>query len=667
MKYRREIDGLRAVAILPVVLFHTGIGAFSGGYVGVDVFFVISGYLITTILMQELEAGSLTLAGFYERRARRILPALFLVMLVTIPFAWRLLLPGDMLDYAQSVGAISLFSSNVLFWQEAGYWGATGELKPLLHTWSLAVEEQYYLLFPIFLLALWRFGKSRLLLALVSVAVLSLLVAQWGSKHWPIAAFYLLPTRAWELALGAGCAILRSSQAEAPMPRSEWLAGTGLALIGFAVWRFDENTEVPGASALVPTLGAVLVVLFASERTFAGRILGSRLLVGIGLISYSAYLWHQPLFAFARHASLTELSRNYACQLALASFALAWMSWKFVEVPFRDRRRFSRQQVFGFAAVGAVAFLAFALVGQYSNGYEMRQSHGVSAQVIAEKLVPNKGLDEHCDLRAFELLPECRTSDRPQVLLWGDSYAMQLAPALQQAWPGVGLVQMTKATCGSFFDIAPLSNPERDANFAPACLNFNQQVREWLRVHKSVRYALVSANFARYKEMESGVRTRSGAVVQPTDRWLAARLLDTLRELKAAGINPVVVSPLPTTGRNLGRCLSRAEWTGRDLSLCDFRKGAASDAMRSADLILDEVEASGFSVVRLDAMFCDADWCRSHEGSTYIYRDARHLSQAGAALLGARVDLRRLLAEGTAQVADPRLSAAGSPTPRGAE
>ena len=206
MKYREEIDGIRAVAVLPVIFFHAGFSAFSCGYVGVDVFFVISGYLITTIILSEKERGTFSLANFYERRARRIIPALFLVMLFSTVCSYLWLAPSHMKDFSESLAAVSLFSSNILFWKETGYWGVANELKPLLHTWSLAVEEQYYVLFPLFLMGMWRFRKRWILGSFFIIAAASLLHSQWASVHHPAANFFLLSTRAWELAIGAGIA-----------------------------------------------------------------------------------------------------------------------------------------------------------------------------------------------------------------------------------------------------------------------------------------------------------------------------------------------------------------------------------------------------------------------------------------------------------------------------
>ena len=207
MKYRADIDGLRAIAVVPVILFHAGLDLFSGGFVGVDIFFVISGYLITTIIVREMSEDRFSLLRFYERRARRILPALFLVVLVCFPFAWYNLLPKTLIDFAECVLAVSVFSSNFLFWSESGYFDTATELKPLLHTWSLAVEEQYYVIFPLLVMGMWRFGQRVLIILLGIIAIASLLAAQYLSSTAPSANFYLLTTRAWELLIGAFCAL----------------------------------------------------------------------------------------------------------------------------------------------------------------------------------------------------------------------------------------------------------------------------------------------------------------------------------------------------------------------------------------------------------------------------------------------------------------------------
>jgi peptidoglycan/LPS O-acetylase OafA/YrhL len=371
MKYRAEIDGLRALAVLPVILFHAGFEWFSGGFVGVDVFFVISGYLITTIIISEMAEGKFSIFNFYERRARRILPALFFVMAACLPFAWFWLTPYDLKDFGQSLIAVSAFSSNILFWQESGYFETAAELKPLLHTWSLAVEEQFYILFPIFLMLTWRLGIKWVLVLLSVVFLLSLGVAQWGAYNKPSAAFFLLPTRGWELLVGVFAAFYLKYNAHLKSHIvNQALSLLGFSLIIYSIIAFNETTPFPSLYALIPTIGTGLLILCAVPKTFVHRLLSLKYIVGIGLISYSAYLWHQPLLAFARHRALGEVSDFILISLCLASLIMAGFSWRYVEGPFRNRKRFNRKVIFRLSAIGILLFSTIGLTVHFTNGLE---------------------------------------------------------------------------------------------------------------------------------------------------------------------------------------------------------------------------------------------------------------------------------------------------------
>ena len=283
MKYRAEIDGLRALAVLPVILFHAGFELFSGGFVGVDVFFVISGYLITTIIISEMAEGKFSIVNFYERRARRILPALFFVMLMCLPFAWMWLTPNDLKDFGQSLVAVSTFSSNILFWRESGYFDTAAELKPLLHTWSLAVEEQYYILFPIFLMFTWRLGLKWILILLSMVFLVSLGIAQWGAYNSPSAAFFLLPTRGWELLVGVFAAFyLKYNTHLKSHSLNQALSLIGFGMIVYSIISFDKNTAFPSLYALIPTIGTGLLILCAVPKTLFINYLALNLLLELG-------------------------------------------------------------------------------------------------------------------------------------------------------------------------------------------------------------------------------------------------------------------------------------------------------------------------------------------------------------------------------------------------
>ncbi|MBK3464562.1 acyltransferase family protein [Pseudomonas sp. MF6776] len=370
LTYRREVDGLRALAVLPVILFHAGFGIFKGGFVGVDVFFVISGYLITSILLSEKERGTFSLLKFYERRARRILPALFVMMVVSMFFAWIWLLPRDMKDFSGSLAAVSIFSSNIFFWNASGYFDTAAELKPLLHTWSLAVEEQYYLLFPVFLMATWQLGKKFIIYTLLLIFIASLLAAQINVNEYPAATFYLLPTRAWELVMGALIAfyLFGGNDKKLGQFTAQFGAGVGFLLIVFSAVYFDKNTPFPSFYALVPTVGAALVILCATPTTFVGKLLGAKIFVAVGLVSYSAYLWHQPLFAFARYKISPNLSLEVIAVLLLLTAICAYLSWRFIEGPFRQARAFSPKQVASFSALVPVCCLTFGFAGYATEG-----------------------------------------------------------------------------------------------------------------------------------------------------------------------------------------------------------------------------------------------------------------------------------------------------------
>lgn len=432
MNYRREIDGLRALAVIPVILFHAGFSLFAGGYVGVDVFFVISGYLITGIVMNDIERGTFSIADFYERRIRRILPALFLVLSTCVPVAFWLLLPAELKEFSQSLVAVATFSSNVLFWLQTGYFEGAAELKPLLHTWSLSVEEQFYLFFPLLLVMTWRWGR-KWVVALVSIAaVTSLFLAEWGALNKPIAAFFLLPTRAWELLSGALVAFYMESAARRPLSlvQSNVLASLGLFLVVYAVFGFDTQTTFPGLHALVPTVGAALMIMGAHPETWVGQLLSRPIMVTVGLVSYSTYLWHQPLFAFARHLGLQRSAVLALIGLSVLSVVLGYLSWRYVETPIRRNRGVSRRMIFLAAGAGSLVMLLVGLAGHLTNGLidrlnpEDRYLASISPGGQGEYVRKRFDALQHVSFSAHD--------KRLKVLVIGDSFAKDLVNAIHE-------------------------------------------------------------------------------------------------------------------------------------------------------------------------------------------------------------------------------------------
>lgn len=648
MKYRPEIDGLRAVAVIPVILFHAGFGDFSGGYVGVDVFFVISGYLITSLILSAQERGSFSILEFYERRVRRILPALFIVMLAALPFAWLWLSPGDMKDFSDSLIAVSTFSSNFLFWHESGYWDTASELKPLLHTWSLAVEEQFYLLFPAFLLLTHRLGRRWTLAAILVLAATSLGLSWWAAHRAPAMGFYLLPTRIWELAIGVVIGFFLSQRAQDSRPTrwhaiaSELLPVIGLALIVFAVISFDHRTPFPGLHALVPTLGAGLVIVFCTPHSWSGRVLSSKPMVVIGLISYSAYLWHFMIFALARHRSLADPDPTTLGVLGIVSLILAYLSWRFIETPFRNRAKLSRQQIFRFAIAGSASFILIGLMGRATHGFAERANlEAQSANASELALEINPGLSARCEGNAPSE-QACRTDDQPEILVWGDSYTMHLVDGILASNPKARIIQITKSVCGPIFGQTPSFEPGYGRVWGEECLAFNDAVHDWLQTQSTVRYAVLSSPFIQYLSGE--VMDRDGKLHPTTAASARPAFLATLAELERLGVTPVVFSPPPSDGKDLGRCVVRAKWLGADLDDCNFDlRDMYGDITAAHDFLVPIQEH--YRVVFLEDLLCPNGRCLTHLGTTPVYRDVGHFSRVGSAAVGRKFDFYALITD----------------------
>ena len=470
LNYRAEIDGLRAIAVLSVIFYHGHLSAFSGGYVGVDVFFVISGYLITSIILGDIEAGRFSIRNFYERRIRRILPALYVVMAACVPLAWAFMIPIQIRQFGNSLIAVSLFVSNMLFWKEESYFAPLSAEKPLLHTWSLGIEEQYYLFFPLALSLLWLIGRRPATVVLTAAGVMSLALSEWAWRHAPTSNFYLFPTRAWELLAGSLCAIwlLRRSQ-----PANQTWSVAGLLAILAAIFTFDDATPVPSLYGLLPVGGTALIVLFARADTWVGKLLASRPFVGVGLISYSAYLWHQPLFAFTRLAAQTLPSPLTMFALGLGSLVLGYISWRFIERPFRDRKRFSFAFLVGSGAAIASLFVGLGLLLHGTHGWERAwasQQSPQARQVIAlMDHAQHAGRDfgagangrqddgacrfnaESLNAATQQRITACAARFGPGLLILGDSHAIDLFGEVISRASQPFIVGLTKGTCSPHF------------------------------------------------------------------------------------------------------------------------------------------------------------------------------------------------------------------------
>ncbi len=477
MNYRPEIDGLRTIAVVPVILFHAGISAASGGFVGVDVFFVISGFLIAGLILDAIDAGRFSFADFYARRARRILPALALVVVVvvTTPFAWAWMLPLAFKDYAQSVAAASVSLSNVLFWLESGYFAPAAELKPLLHTWSLGVEEQYYVVIPLLLVILWSRSRPSLTIALAAIFVASLAASEALWRLAPDANFYLLPSRAWELVAGSlGAVLVRRRELAA----SPWLSSIGLAMIVGSVVIFDDGYPFPSLWALIPVLGTLLVLVYGTGSTPVARLLSHKAPVAIGLISYSAYLWHQPILALAQiRFPVLEEQTLALTALAALSFPLAYLSWRFVEQP--SRRGPGRNWiVLTGAATVSIAFFAAAAILSSGPWHESYFRASISAQnqflLAKSRIASDIGNDprtseDACrfatlryDDRLRARFERCASEHGPALVVAGDSHSVDVYHALLSATDRAFVIHFGQGDCRPHVPDSPCEGGELD-------------------------------------------------------------------------------------------------------------------------------------------------------------------------------------------------------------
>ena len=647
MRYRREVDGLRALAIVPVVLFHAGFQSFSGGFVGVDVFFVISGYLITLKILEDIDDGRFSIVDFYERRARRILPALFCMMLVCIPIAWVSMIPSDFQAFATNGVAVSLFVSNFAFWQQDGYFAPNSEQNPLLHTWSLAVEEQFYLFFPLFVAALFVFGRRWVIAGVAAVAVCSLLLAQLGGNlsftppfidapfEWfnqpDFASFYLPLGRAWELMLGALAAFYLQRRAPVPGRSSDILALAGLGLILYSVFAFDPGTLFPSVYTLVPTVGALLLILFAHKGTHVARWLSHPSLVGIGLISYSLYLWHQPVFAFARLRTIGELTPAVLAGLILLIAVLSFLSWRYVEAPFRRRRLVSRRQIFQYSALAMVAFLAFGMVGYATRGFD----HRFDSNALAHKELKTFEDSQCRSFRADDVGGYCALGAdvAPSFAMVGDSHAAALFDSVgrEVRQHGLAFLAFGADWCAPLygFELTRTHCREKvraglDALLADERIQFVVLAAEWSLYSTGHRWGLdpqlASDDVGSAAELEDNV------VV------FARALHATVDLLRSHGKAVVLIDPTPELDFDLSHTLERQQFLESDdpiraPSLADYRRRNAAVLSLFAGLE-NRVER-----IRTQAIFCadGTDRCVifDREGRP-LYSDSNHLNELGA-------------------------------------
>jgi peptidoglycan/LPS O-acetylase OafA/YrhL len=662
MRYRKEIDGLRAVAVLPVILFHAGFKEFSGGFVGVDVFFVISGYLITSLLLAEMGNGSFSLINFYERRARRILPALFVVMLCCLPFAWMWLLPQDLKRFSVSLIGVSGYFSNIMFWIQSGYFERAVELKPLIHTWSLSVEEQYYLLFPVFLLLVWRLGRRSIFWILVAIAILSLCLAQIYSIKDPTKNFYVLQTRGWELLIGCLVAFYQAKIAGAEIKYiklRQVLSVVGVLFISYAVFMYDKYTPYPSVYTLLPTVGAALIILCATQQTLVGRFLSNKLFVGVGLISYSLYLWHQPIFAFARVRSPQHPDKLMYGVLIVLSILMAYLSWKYVEAPFRNKNRINRKSIFIISLSFTAFFVSIGAVGYYYKGFKSRIPDELLTIIEPEKVnlrscINRKNITE--DESATKVCEFGSLDSDKTLLLYGDSHAEALLSAMdsrlkERHIKGI----LVQSHCHPIPNV--FSTNHGNAKDPAACQNSADNI---LKLLKEVNYVVIAIRWTSnlypvqdyitaydYDNTEGGQEYPNPPMISYTLKYggystdsfgKEQAINEFLDNFTNSGKQVFLIYPIPEAG-----------WDIPNYNYINFLSGKPVQAVISTSYdaykarhkyvksVLDGFgERSNLQRIRPEEIFCNTfvqNRCVVQLNSTPLYYDDDHLSNKGAGFL----------------------------------
>ena len=652
MIYRKEIDGLRAIAILPVVFFHAGFSYASGGYVGVDIFLVISGYLITSLILSDRSNNKFSLTNFYERRARRILPALFLIILLSIPLAFMLMIPSELINFSWSVLATTFFSSNIFFWREAGYFASPSELKPLLHTWSLAVEEQFYVLFPLFLLIILRFKLKISVLIILLLLFLSLGLAQIASSKYPTANFYLLPTRGWELLCGSILAFYFFSNPNKKIfinnLFNDFFSLLGLLLIIYSIVFFDEKTPFPSFWTLYPVIGTSLLIVFANKESFIGKFLSIKPLVFLGLISYSLYLFHQPIFAYARIYTFDSLNENYYYLLMLLAIIFAYFSWRFFENPFRNKNKTSIKFL-TFSIIGMTCF--FVLISSLTiknNGFSERYD-------LDENIIKTLTIDHNEDCFAIEYahssskwgcdLGNINSKADYNFVLFGDSHANTYAKKINE----FALKNNKKGFftgingCPPLIDIKPFDPPGGPFN----CEKLNKRILDFVKKNKIENIILV----ARWSYYTHGDFNQQDIRFLKTENFTKKELKSSQKAFTEGLKKTIEIYEQNGVKVNLIKQYPQQRINPKDLFYRKFygsnfpeliQKYSISkeknDELNSfANNLFSDISYENLNLIDLNSSFCTSKCLIGDQNGSYYYDDD-HLSDYGMSLIADEIE-----------------------------
>jgi peptidoglycan/LPS O-acetylase OafA/YrhL len=626
--YRPDIDGLRAIAVLAVIAFHANPLFVPGGFAGVDVFFVISGFLISGLIYHEIERGRFRFAEFYKRRIKRLLPAYIVVCIFTLVISSYLLIPNDYIFYTTSLAASWGFSSNVFFSMLSwGYFGQRTEEFPLLHTWSLSVEEQFYFIFPVLLIFLYRYFRKQTPAILIVSAIIFVGISQL--KMGEVGAYFLLPYRAHELIIGALVMLALRRKPVLPALAASIMAALGMILIMGSFFILKRDSGFPGIHSLYPCIGAALLLYSGASGNLVKPVLENRLMTSIGLLSYSLYLWHWPLFSFLRYRQIA-ITPIVAAEVTLLSLLLSYVTWKFIETPIRSDRTIKFSSAFlRYYAAPAAFFLAVGAYSYFTEGAPQRFSTDLR-QLIASYSF-ERDLTRSCSIRSNEyqgvtldyLEDHCAFGDmnkkRADVLLFGDSHAHHFKPFVERLAENAALrgVYYVEGSCTA----TDLYNAKGDANQrASTCQRRNADL---LKMAKDFKY-VVLASFWPYKDKEDTF----------------AHDLDTVvKQIVGAGAIPVIFEDNPYFTTDLSQCIlfKKRGWASPDKD-CNIPRSFVSDAQMSMDKVIASIKTKYPQAIVIDPklVMCNATECATYIGNIALYKDANHINSKASALLADR-------------------------------
>ena len=657
LTYRPEIDGLRSIAVVAVIIYHAQITILGhqllpGGFIGVDIFFVISGYLITSIILKELlTTGSFSFKHFYERRVRRILPALLFVMLVSLPFAWMYLLPSSFVDFSKSILYSLGFSSNFYFWYSGQIYGATDALlKPFLHTWSLSVEEQYYILFPIVLLITFKYFKKYLIHILILGLVISLGLADWGSRIYPSLNFYVLPTRGWELLAGSILAYFEITLGHRSQNKTLnlILPSVGLLLIGHSILLFNNQMFHPSFYTLSPIIGVCLVIWFSNKDELITKILSTKLFVGIGLISYSLYLWHYPAFAFARIIEFNHGSLFKKLILVTIILALSIFSYFFVERPARNKNNKFK------VVLSLILILISVLVIVNINivqkvGYKDRLTEKLQKNLLEE---PPWNLLKNSDGKiCHSKVGGCSFNNSPfnkKIYLIGDSQMASIMFDLKNKVVKNDYQFITKTFGGCIFFPGFNKIKAKNKKLSNHCTNdYFQKIKQILSKEKN-SIIIFGGSFPKhlsnfyFDNLEEGIKGDiSGGKFISVGKYDNVRMSFKIEISELSKRNKIIlIYPIPVVSWNPVQ-RAQNQWKKKFIKNIEKQKLSTSFEVykkrtKLSFELLDSIQGENVYRVYPHTLFCNTaikDRCLTHDDKNIFYSDEDHPSLEGAKMI----------------------------------